>query len=210
MAYLEVLSKDGASLEISLEGLEGRTLSLGRTETSDLQLDHVSISRKHATLSCESDGYSLTDLGSKHGTRANGVSLLANMSLALTDGHILEFGGMTSKYVLRLPDTTAPPEPEPLSAAEQELAEIQERNRVRQAELEMEMAEKIAVKKAERARVKEEEAKIAERAEKKRKRQAEKEREARIAGIPLRSQMTYRERQLDPKDPNAKWCDFSH
>lgn len=49
-----------------------RELRIGRAPDCDLRLDHASVSRLHATLSREEDGWRLRDLSSKNGSFVDG------------------------------------------------------------------------------------------------------------------------------------------
>jgi len=48
--------------------LEGRSLLLGRDLSCNLMIDDVEVSRRHARLIAQSDGYAIEDLGSTNGT----------------------------------------------------------------------------------------------------------------------------------------------
>jgi two-component system cell cycle response regulator len=68
-ATLTVISGSGAGRIIALN--RAFTL-LGRASTSDLNFDDTAISRGHARVACERDGYVLEDLGSTNGTYLRG------------------------------------------------------------------------------------------------------------------------------------------
>ncbi|MBN2384274.1 DUF4388 domain-containing protein [bacterium] len=51
---------------------QGRPISLGRGKENDLNLDDKRISRKHALIVWEKDGFVLTDFKSRNGTYLNG------------------------------------------------------------------------------------------------------------------------------------------
>jgi hypothetical protein len=53
----------------------GRALRIGRAEGCDLRLEHPSISREHAELSANDDGWRLRDLGSKNGSFLDGSAV---------------------------------------------------------------------------------------------------------------------------------------
>src|SRR5665213_4343076 len=47
--------------------------TLGRAADRDLTLSHPQVSRNHASIDRDSDGFFLTDNGSRHGTFSNGM-----------------------------------------------------------------------------------------------------------------------------------------
>lgn len=51
---------------------EGRRYGVGRGTTSELQLDHTSVSRRHAEILGDAAGWRLVDVGSKNGLRVDG------------------------------------------------------------------------------------------------------------------------------------------
>lgn len=61
-------------------------LLIGRSETCDLVLPERQISRQHARLKREADGYYIEDLGSKNGTFLNGQPLMPFTPQRLKDG----------------------------------------------------------------------------------------------------------------------------
>ncbi|HXF68971.1 MAG TPA: FHA domain-containing protein [Thermoflexus sp.] len=61
-------------------------LVIGRSETCDLVLPERQISRQHARLKREADGYYIEDLGSKNGTFVNGQPLTPFVPQRLKDG----------------------------------------------------------------------------------------------------------------------------
>ena len=52
--------------------LDTDTTSIGRHPDSDLFLDDVTVSRRHATVQRGDDGYEISDAGSLNGTYVNG------------------------------------------------------------------------------------------------------------------------------------------
>ncbi|HYO72672.1 MAG TPA: FHA domain-containing protein [Archangium sp.] len=60
-------------------------LVLGRASTSDLRLQHPSISRRHAQLTRRGDRLTLTDLGSQNGTYVNRTRLSGEVELRSGD-----------------------------------------------------------------------------------------------------------------------------
>jgi len=68
---------------------------IGRTETNDVVLSHLTVSKHHAYFRWEADGAcSLTDTESTNGTRINGVVLGSRKSRAVYDGDEVAFGDM--------------------------------------------------------------------------------------------------------------------
>ncbi len=61
-------------------------LNVGRLPDNDLVLNHPEVSRRHAELRREPQGYVLIDTGSKHGTAVDGVLLLPDQPRLLEDG----------------------------------------------------------------------------------------------------------------------------
>lgn len=64
--------------------------TIGRSSRNHLALDHASISRSHAEVVVDRDGYRLRDLGSKLGTSVNGVRI---QEAVLQGGDEIQFGG---------------------------------------------------------------------------------------------------------------------
>lgn len=94
--------------------LEGLTeVSLGRQETSDLWVDDLNVSRRHATLRRRGGRYVLADDGSRNGTFVNDRQI--HVDTPLKDGDRVRIGGTT--LVFRQPEASAPPPPPPSEAA---------------------------------------------------------------------------------------------
>ncbi len=74
-----ILSLRGRELDKFLVG-QGKVL-IGRSPECDIKIDNPAISRKHASIEYEPDGYIVTDLGSSNGTFLNGELLKAATSL---------------------------------------------------------------------------------------------------------------------------------
>ncbi len=71
---------------------------IGRDPVSDIFLDDVTISRKHAQISLEEERYVLEDLGSLNGTYVNGSSVVrvvldSSDEIQIGKFHMLFFGG---------------------------------------------------------------------------------------------------------------------
>ena len=72
MAYLEIKTDRGFK---RIE-LEGKTISVGRAPGNTVVVDDDRASRKHCIIEPENGQFRLRDLGSRNGTRVNGVRLL--------------------------------------------------------------------------------------------------------------------------------------
>jgi pSer/pThr/pTyr-binding forkhead associated (FHA) protein len=76
-----------ASASISFDGetheLTGRTAVLGRSKDCEIRLADPNVSRRHAEIRPDGDGYKVVDLDSTNGIEVNGKRL---KELALVDG----------------------------------------------------------------------------------------------------------------------------
>jgi hypothetical protein len=63
--------RSGGGLEGELFALDGEEVSIGRSPSSDIFLDDVTVSREHAVVLRRSEGVVLRDLGSLNGTYVN-------------------------------------------------------------------------------------------------------------------------------------------
>ena len=73
---------------------------VGRTETNDLVVSHMTVSKHHAFFTFDPDNQaaSLTDTGSTNGTLVNGQELSARDSRELSDGDQVAFGDIEFVY----------------------------------------------------------------------------------------------------------------
>ncbi len=90
--YLLVRMAGGGTQRLILEA----ELGIGRAEDNALRLNDPKVSRHHARVVREGEGYVLTDLGSANGTRVNGVRLAAPH--ALQDGELISIGDAELAY----------------------------------------------------------------------------------------------------------------
>lgn len=67
----------------------GKKLTIGRLPENDIEIDNLSVSRKHAQISTSNQGYILKDLGSKNKTYLNGDQVEASR---LKDGDVITIG----------------------------------------------------------------------------------------------------------------------
>lgn len=85
--------------------LEKTSLILGRDPASDIVIDDVEISRRHARLIAQSGGYAIEDLGSTNGTFVNEKRI--RTVVPLTAGTKIRLGELISfSYELVPPDET--------------------------------------------------------------------------------------------------------
>jgi DNA-binding NtrC family response regulator len=82
-----LLVRAGERTEIQLLPLVGRAL-IGRAVDADVQIQHRSVSRRHAELVIDGDDVRLRDLDSRNGTRVNGARI--------SDQHVLLRGDVIS------------------------------------------------------------------------------------------------------------------
>jgi len=73
---------------------------VGRTETNDVVIPHLTVSKHHAFLkeNPENDCYCVTDTGSTNGTKLNGQALTAREPRDLSDGDELAFGDISFTF----------------------------------------------------------------------------------------------------------------
>src|SRR5579859_2983599 len=101
-------TRQGSNARLILQGLkpgdsprvvavDHLPFTLGRSSECDLCISSPEISRAHALIDCDADGYFLRDTGSRHGTYVNGICittsrLRSNDRIALgTPDHTLVF-----------------------------------------------------------------------------------------------------------------------
>jgi DNA-binding response OmpR family regulator len=88
-AALLIQQPDGALREVLLQA---ERLILGRAPECDVVIEGRLISRRHAAISREGQGYTLEDLGSHNGTAVNGQRIAGPWKLH--DGDQIELGGI--------------------------------------------------------------------------------------------------------------------
>ena len=91
MTELQILSPDGQSRQIPLEG---ERISVGRASTAEISFpDDNGLSRQHLAIERDGDGWSVRDLGSKNGTVLNGARVTEKTRLhpgdRITAGHLI-------------------------------------------------------------------------------------------------------------------------
>lgn len=76
--------------------LDDELLALGRDENCDICLDDTSVSRQHATIMADGDGYVIEDLHSTNGTLVNGK---ATPRTKLNAGDTIQLGSFIFKFL---------------------------------------------------------------------------------------------------------------
>jgi len=92
-ARLVMLSPPAPGAEFALSK---DRIRIGRAEDLDAWVNHRSISREHAEVAKEGNGYKVVDLGSANGVRLNGQEV---SSAPLSPGDVLEFGQVRFRFV---------------------------------------------------------------------------------------------------------------
>jgi pSer/pThr/pTyr-binding forkhead associated (FHA) protein len=88
-----VLDCDG--IDVITHDFIGNVITIGRTPSSDVVIDHPTVSGQHAVLTKSPSGYRLKDLGSTNGTQIDGVSIT---DAELKDGAEIRFGYVTGVF----------------------------------------------------------------------------------------------------------------
>jgi hypothetical protein len=85
--------------------------TIGRAAGSMLRLTHYTVSRAHAQLRSNADGWTLRDLGSSNGTWLNGCRVTG--SVAIRPGDQVRFGQVGFRLAAQQPTPQQPPSPHP-------------------------------------------------------------------------------------------------
>jgi len=86
-------------------------ITVGRAPDNTLQIDDVSVSSRHATLTLVSGDYVYRDIGSTNGSRLNGKTLAPETDHRLQNGDALMLGKVDGSY-----ESDTPAEARPLPA----------------------------------------------------------------------------------------------
>jgi hypothetical protein len=87
--------------------LEGRgPWSIGRSEENDIVVSNPNVSRRHARLSRQENGFLVEDLGSTNGTLLDGAPIDRER---IESGDEMAFGGIVARFVRRTGDDGAAP-----------------------------------------------------------------------------------------------------
>jgi pSer/pThr/pTyr-binding forkhead associated (FHA) protein len=93
-ARLVMLTQPSPGAEFALP--TDRDARLGRSEEVDCPINHRSVSREHAQIRRDAEGYVIEDLGSANGVTVNGRSV---KDKPLRSGDIIELGQVVFRYV---------------------------------------------------------------------------------------------------------------
>ncbi|HEY6540255.1 MAG TPA: FHA domain-containing protein [Ktedonobacteraceae bacterium] len=88
--------------------LEATVFTIGSSPDNQLVIDDVKVSAHHAEIRSEGQGYSITDLGSTHGTYVNSQRLDWNTAYPLTPGSAITIGDTTFTFEEGDADSTSP------------------------------------------------------------------------------------------------------
>jgi NADPH-dependent 2,4-dienoyl-CoA reductase/sulfur reductase-like enzyme/pSer/pThr/pTyr-binding forkhead associated (FHA) protein len=80
---------------------QNRVMEVGRQTGSYLLIDHESVSRRHAEISCVNEHYTVCDLGSSNGTFVNEAPLEAGKAHTLKPGDRVRFGKILFTYQVK-------------------------------------------------------------------------------------------------------------
>ena len=87
--------------EVPLSTLMTQPLTIGRQEGMTLQLEHPTVSRRHAEIRYQQGRYLLRDVGSSYGTYVNGHKLNSTESYTLRHDDRVRFGDLLFRFQLR-------------------------------------------------------------------------------------------------------------
>jgi sigma-B regulation protein RsbU (phosphoserine phosphatase) len=77
-------------------GLETLPFTIGRGAERNLTLSDPRVSREHAFIDCDAEGFFIRDMGSRHGTYVNGISIAAKNQSRLRTGDKIVLGAVSS------------------------------------------------------------------------------------------------------------------
>jgi pSer/pThr/pTyr-binding forkhead associated (FHA) protein len=86
--------------------LDAPVVTIGRSRSNDISLDDARVSRHHARIVRDDQGYLLEDLNSRNGTRVDDRAV--RDSCLLADGALIQIGDSTFRFVMSAPARSAP------------------------------------------------------------------------------------------------------
>lgn len=94
---LRVTTPDGQVREFPIDV---PSAIVGRADSNRVVIDHVSVSRRHASLTIENGRVMLEDLGSASGSFVGSQRLPVNTPTIVEDGQSLRFGDVEAKFIV--------------------------------------------------------------------------------------------------------------
>ncbi|MCH8309201.1 MAG: FHA domain-containing protein [Chloroflexi bacterium] len=92
------LIMNGGPEDGTITSLGPGVFSIGRSLISNIVIDKPGISRHHASIRSDAEGFWIADAGSRNGTYLNGTKLGAE-PVMLREGDKIELGGMAEFWV---------------------------------------------------------------------------------------------------------------
>ena len=92
------LMVQGGPAEGRMVPLSDGTTTIGRTSLTDIVVDEAGVSRQHAVIRGDSEGFWISDLGSRNGTFVN-EARVGQEPQRLRNWDRIELGGMTTHWV---------------------------------------------------------------------------------------------------------------
>jgi pSer/pThr/pTyr-binding forkhead associated (FHA) protein len=86
--------------------LDAPVVTIGRSKSNDISLDDARVSRHHARIVRDEQGYLLEDLNSRNGTRVDDRAV--RDSCVLADGALLQIGDATFRFEMSAPARSTP------------------------------------------------------------------------------------------------------
>ena len=120
-------SLNGKDIEKRLDLPPDGRLTVGRTGTSGLVIDDISVSKVHASLALNDSGLSVADTGSTNGTFINGQRISYGKAVPFAESDQVKFGTVEVTFEVIAPE---PPEDKPSDAAGTQVGEFEFRSRV--------------------------------------------------------------------------------
>ena len=100
-ASIPVLRVIGATPVRLVVLTNGSTIEIGRDDSCGLVVSDESVSRRHAVVRTDEEGYVLEDLGSRNGTRVNGEPVTKGL---ISPGERIEVGSVLLRFELLTPE----------------------------------------------------------------------------------------------------------
>jgi pSer/pThr/pTyr-binding forkhead associated (FHA) protein len=76
----------------------GTWISIGRQSDSEVMVNDFSVSKSHARVRRNQEGFEVEDLGSNNGTMLNGTQLSAGVVVPLRSGDRIRFGRVQMRF----------------------------------------------------------------------------------------------------------------